>query len=189
MKASDARAALLEAAHHLFYRQGLRATSIEELLEEAGVARQTLYLHFSTKEGLIAEYLSQRDAQWRSNMRNHVSAHAKTPQAQLLTVFDYLAHWFSEPAFHGCAFTNAAIEYADPQHPFHVIAAEHKRQMQTYLEELCRAAQLPTPEALARQLLLLLDGAIVTAQIFPGPRAAIEARQIAALLLQHGGQP
>lgn len=189
IKTSPARAALLRAANTLFYRQGIRATSLEEILEQAGVARQSLYLHFSSKDGLIAEYLRLRDQRWRMRLQNHIDSHALEPRAKILAVFDFLAIWFDDPDFHGCAFSNAAMEYADPQHPFHLIAKAHKQEVQRYLQTLCEAANLHEPEALAAKLLLLLDGAIITEQIAPGAHAAAHAKQIATLLLPQGEQP
>lgn len=182
MKNSPARQALLEAACALFYERGIRATSIDLILEKAGVARQSLYLHFRSKDGLAAEFLKLRDERWRGWMQHHIAA-AATPHEKLLAVFDFLESWFAQPDFHGCAFINTAVEYGSPQHPFHQLAAHHKHLVQQDILNLCREAELQEAETVAGHLTLLMEGAIVTAQVSPDIPAARQARQIAEILI------
>ncbi len=176
------RDALLEAACILFYQRGLHATSVEAILEKAGVARQSLYLHFLSKDGLIAEFLKARDERWRSAMQRHIAA-ASGPREKLLAIFDFLAKWFSEVDFQGCAFINTAMEYSDPQHPFHQLSAHHKALVQQEILSLCHEADLSEAVALAGHIALLIEGAIVTEQITPGGQAARQAQQIAEILI------
>lgn len=182
MKPSPTRDALLEAACALFYRHGIRATSVDAILEKAGVARQSLYLHFASKDGLVAAFLTARDERWCAAMRCHIAT-APDGREKLLAVFDFLAAWFAEPDFHGCAFINTAVEYGDPQHPFHGLAARHKARVRDDLRALCIDAGLADADALAGQLALLIEGAIVTAQVTPGSPAALQAREIARILI------
>jgi AcrR family transcriptional regulator len=182
MKPSPTREALLEAACTLFYQRGIHATSVDAILAKAGVARQSLYLHFSSKDGLIAEFLQVRDERWRGALQRHIAA-AGRPGEKLLAIFDFLEAWFAEPDFHGCAFINTAVEYADPQHPFHQLSAQHKALVLAEIHVLCREAQLREADAMADHLALLMEGAIVTEQVTPGSSAARQARQIAEILI------
>jgi AcrR family transcriptional regulator len=182
MKPSPAREALLEAACTLFYERGIHATSVDAILEKAGVARQSLYLHFASKDGLIAEFLKMRDERWRGAMQRHI-AEAGGPCEKLLAIFDFLGAWFAETDFQGCAFINTAMEYADPQHPFHQLSVRHKALVQENILALCREAGLNEAEALASHIALLMEGAIVTEQVTPGRQAACRARQIAEILI------
>lgn len=184
MKPSPTREALLEAACTLFYRQGIHATSVDAILEKAGVARQSLYLHFTSKDGLIAEFLKLRDERWRGAMQRHIAAAFGDPREKLLAVYDFLAAWFAEPDFHGCAFINTAVEYADPQHPFHQIAVRHKELVRGDIRTLCHEAGIKEAETVAGYLALLMEGAIVTEQVSPGSQVARQARKIAEMLLE-----
>jgi AcrR family transcriptional regulator len=47
------RSAILEAARRLFAKQGYAATAVRPIAEEAGVAVQTLYTTFGSKQGLL----------------------------------------------------------------------------------------------------------------------------------------
>jgi AcrR family transcriptional regulator len=185
---SPTRSALLEAACTLFYQQGIRATSIDAILEKAGVARQSLYLHFRSKDGLIAEFLNLRDQRWRHWLQRHLDQAPPKPEAKLLALFDFLAAWFADADFHGCAFINVAAEYTDPQHPFRTLAARHKELVLDDIRALCAQLPITTADQLALQLALLMEGAIVTEQVTPGNHAAQSAKQIAAILLTHHTQ-
>lgn len=185
---SPARNALLEAACTLFYQQGIRGTSIDAILEKAGVARQSLYLHFGSKDGLVTEFLILRDQRWRARMHQHIDQASPAPRAKLLALFDFLDVWFADPDFHGCAFINTAAEYADPQHPFRALSTRHKELVLQGIRTLCQQMNIAETETLAAQLALLMEGAIVTAQVTPGSNAAQQAKHIADILLTHHTQ-
>jgi AcrR family transcriptional regulator len=56
------REALLQAGYALFADRGLHAVSIDEIIEKAGISKQTFYNHFTDKSALAADiYLSIRD--------------------------------------------------------------------------------------------------------------------------------
>ncbi len=183
MQQSNTRARLLEAACRLFYRDGVHATAVDAILDEAGVARQSLYLHFRSKDGLVGAFLQQRDERWRAWLTDFVESHAAAPRERLLALFDFLRYWFAQPDFHGCAFINIAAEFSDPRHPFRLIAAEHKRLVLAYICDLCTRAELREPESAARQLALLMEGAIATELVTPGSQAADEASRLAVAVL------
>jgi AcrR family transcriptional regulator len=181
------RERLLRAADQLFYTRGIRNVGIDEVILAAGVAKASLYTHFRSKDELIAEYVRQRDARWRSWFREAVSARASAPRERLLAVFDVLAEWLASPGFRGCAFQNASIEMADATHPARATAAANKGAVRSYLGELARESGVADPRALADQLSLVAEGAIVTAVILgPAETAAVarSARATAVVLLR-----
>ena len=185
MRPTPAKDALLEAACSLFYTNGIRGTSVEAILDRAGVARQSLYQHFESKDGLAAAFLKLRDERWCGWMNDFVEQASNDPRERVLAIYDFLEDWFSQPDFSGCAFINTAAEYGNPEHPFHILSSRHKARVLGDIERLCRAAKLPKPKALARQLALLMEGAIVTEQVTQGSGAAAEARGIAEFLLSN----
>lgn len=156
---------LVDAAMRVFYRHGFHGTGLDMVLQEAGVSRMTLYNHFKSKDELILAALHRRDEQFRDAMLTFVEQHAVDPVDRLLAVFDYHKQWFNSRMFFGCMFINASAEFSNPDDPIRRLAAEHKRTVVRYLRDLCRQAQLRDPETLAEHMGLLLEGAIVTAQI------------------------
>ena len=180
---SSLRERILDAASELFYRHGIRAVGVDTLIARSGVAKMSFYKYFASKDALVVAFLTRRDERWRAWLRAAVERRATEPRARLLAVFDTLDEWFRSPEFRGCAFVNAASELADRAHPAYRAVVEHKQRVEAYLRELAHASGVRDPEALARRLLLLMDGAIVTAQIAGTPGAAREARAVAAALI------
>ncbi|HXB87181.1 helix-turn-helix domain-containing protein, partial [Mycobacterium sp.] len=54
---ANARERILSAAGSLFYREGIHATGVERVAEEAGVSKRTMYQLFASKTGLVEAYL------------------------------------------------------------------------------------------------------------------------------------
>ena len=187
MAAASKRDQLIDTALRLFGRDGYHATGIDRILAEAGVARMTLYNQFGSKEELIIAALRRRDADFRTWLRDAVDARAGVPRQRLLALFDVLDAWFkaeaTAPPFFGCTFINAAAEFSDPDDPVHRQAADHKARVCAYVTELAAAAGAADPEMLARDLLLLMDGAMVGAQVTGDQDAALRARALAATVL------
>jgi len=183
---------LVETAVKLFGQNGFHATGIDKILQEAGVARMTLYKHFKSKDELILAALRRRDEQFRTWFKKAIEKTGGTPAQRLLASFDALGEWFAGRAFggipfSGCAFINAAAEFSETGHPVHQVAAEHKRLILEYLRLLASSAGARDPDGLAWSISLLHEGAIVTAQVSGDIHAARGAKDIArTLMLQHG---
>lgn len=181
--ATQARERLLQVAEDLFYREGLRAVGIDRVLAESGVGKASLYRHFASKDDLALAVLRRRDEAWRQWLRDAVEASGAPVAGRPLAVFDALAERFARRDFRGCAFINTMVEVADPDSPLHQAAAEHKRRVIGYLRTLLRDAGYRRSAALAEQLQILVDGAIVTAVREHHPAPARRARAVAAALL------
>lgn len=180
---SSRRDHLVDTAVALFGRHGFHATGIDRVLRESGVAKMTLYKHFRSKDELILAALRRRDERFRNWLVRAVEGRARSPRARLLALFDAVGEWIAGPDFSGCTFINAAAEFADPDHPIHGAAAEHKRLVLGYLRGLAEAAGAAQADVLARQLMLLVEGAIVIAQVSGQAGAAAEARGAAEILI------
>jgi AcrR family transcriptional regulator len=183
---SAKRDALLRTAGELFARQGYRAVGIDTVLAAAGVAKMTLYKHFRSKEELIAALLEQRGGEIAAALSERIAAAPASPGnpgAPILAVFDWLADAVRSPDFHGCLFIKAASEYPDPQDLPRQAAVAFKESCGTLLEGLCRELPAADPEALARQLQLLMEGVLVMAFLRRNPQAATDAREAATKLL------
>lgn len=181
---SNTKALILEAASQLFYRQGIGATNIEDILSVAGVARQSLYTHFGSKDGLVLAFLEKRDMVWRSWCSDYINAFAGSPKEQLLALFDFLAHWFESGQFRGCAFINTAVEFPSPEHPYHAQSKRHLDLVKNMIKQRCEAAQISNAELIATKWLLLMEGAIVMEQLLPKQGAVNLAKSMAIRLME-----
>ncbi|PIG91652.1 TetR/AcrR family transcriptional regulator [Gloeocapsopsis sp. IPPAS B-1203] len=174
---------ILDAALELFYQKGIQHVGVDEIVAHSGVAKMSLYNHFHSKDQLVAEFLRRRDENWRRWFEATVEQYGKTPFERLLAMFDALKDWFEQPNFRGCAFINATVELVNSDHPGYQVALEHKQALYQYILKLTQAAAIKNAESLARQLLLLIEGAIVLALMEKRSDAAGQARAAALALL------
>lgn len=179
---SGAAERILRTASELFYRDGIGATGVDKIVEEAGVAKMTLYKHFGGKDELIASYLRDRDKRWRASLEE-ITDRFDEPTQRLLAVFEAYGQWLISDSLRGCGFVNAAAELADPRHPAYIVAQEHKLGLRDHLVALAAEAGVKQPKVLADQLLLLLEGAAVTAMVWSSPEPLDTARAAAVQLI------
>ena len=174
---------LLHKALEVFYRNGFHATGMDCLVRETGVSKTSMYKHFRTKEDLILAVLRLRDELFRNWLYRRIEDLADTPRDQLIALFDVLAEWFDEPDYRSCMFIKASAEYQNTDHPIHKQSAEHKRILESYFTDLATKAGFSDPVELARQLLLLKEGAIVTAHLGHSDNPARTAKNAALTLI------
>lgn len=158
------RQKLFAGADTLFYEQGVRATSVDAVAEEAGITKVTLYSHFASKDELVAAYLEERDRRWRESLEEVLSAYAD-PKDRLLAVFEAYWEWVAAGDFRGCAFVNCAAEFPDPAHPVRSVIRRHKAGVRGRLRDLAAEAGVEEPDSLAEQLFVVFEGAYVTAAL------------------------
>lgn len=179
---STARERILETAERLFYRDGYHAVGVDTIVAESGVAKMTLYRHFPSKDDLIAAYLERTNEQLLAWMEGLIAPH-DDPRKALKAVFGGVAKLASSPECLGCAFVGAAGEFPEPDHPGHRAAAEHKRAVVGRLSQLAKQAGARDPNALAEELLLIMDGAWSAARVFgPGSHGRRAAAAAEALI-------
>jgi AcrR family transcriptional regulator len=177
------RELILASATELLYQRGLDGAGIAELCAAVGASKETLYRHFGSKDGLIGAVLaarSDRVSQWLT-----AAAHAAGPDpaARLAAIFDALGAWYAQPDFRGCAIVNAATQHhADPARS---VAARHLDRYLALLTDIATGARADDPQLLARQLLMLIEGATVVADHRGGGGStATDAKQAALALLR-----
>lgn len=172
---------VLRSASDLFYRNGIADTGVDTIVEHAGVSKRTLYNNFGSKDELVAAYLRDRDERWRASLVEITNRYEDSKE-RLLATFEAYGEWLVGDDYRGCAFINAASEIADPDHPARTVALSHKKGVQEHLASLAAQAGLQEPETLAEELLLLLEGATVTASMRKSHKSLDTARSTARSL-------
>jgi len=102
-------------------------------------------------------------------------------------LFDAIAQWVASENFNGCMFINASAEYSDPDSAINAICRHHKIQVISYIEELLTESKLNKTSALAKQIAILIDGAIVNAHTCGDKNAPQHAKAVALILLDASG--
>ena len=168
----SARGRLLSAATRLFCKNGINATGIDAIINEAGTAKTTLYKLFGSKTNLVHVVLETEGKLWREWFIGTIESGGGNAQAKLARIFPALKDWFREERFYGCPFINAVGEHDKDLKQFRAIAMKHKKVVLAYIEKLAAEMGAAEPEMLAHQLGLLIDGAIVAAMVSRDPGVA-----------------
>lgn len=179
---------ILGAAGELFYAHGLRGVGMDQVIGQAGVAKSTLYAHFPTKEALVAAYLQATDESWRKQLRTAAEKAGADPAAQLTGLFDALLDAFARHGFFGCPFVSAAVE-APLDSEARAITIAHTRARNSWLAGLAADAGAAEPERLARQIGLLIDGALASGRLLQDPAVVEDARDATRRLIAEHIRP
>jgi len=185
-RAGGARERILDTASRLFYEQGYQATGVNQIVEEAGVAKASFYHHFPAKEALAVAWLDRRHVTWMADFQSAVEAHDE-PEKRLAAVFGFLETWAEEPGYRGCAFLNMTSEFPDAGAPVRERIRQHKSSLRRYLGRL-EADLRGEDGGTARggpgdALYLLAEAAMVESQNFGSTWPIEKARDAAQELL------
>jgi AcrR family transcriptional regulator len=177
----SARDRILAAADELFYEEGIHSVGIDRVIERAGVAKASLYNTFGSKDELVRTYLLSRKAAREAQIARKIAGLA-TPKARLLAIFDVLGDVIADPEFRGCAFQRATAE-APAGGSIRQVCDGSRAWTRSLMVDLGRDAGVVDPQALAQQLLLLYDGALMGARLDRDPSTATAARTVAEGLI------
>jgi AcrR family transcriptional regulator len=178
---TSARQRLLAAAGELFYENGINTVGIDRIIEHAGVAKASLYDCFGSKEELVRAYLQERSEARRARLNERLARY-DDPVDQILAVFDLLAELSAQPDYRGCAFARASAD-ASASDKVKSAVSESRTFILEKFTDLCRLAGAADPDLLAKQLVLLYDGATTSAYLDGNRDAAATARALAVQVL------
>jgi AcrR family transcriptional regulator len=175
---------IMQVARELFYRQGIRAIGVDEIVRTAGVTKPSLYRSFASKDELAACYLKQYDREFWGRFDEAVAAHPGDPRAQIVAFLTRVGKRTQKPGYRGCGMTNAAVEYPDHEHPARVVSEDNKKELRRRLRAMARAMGAGDAETLGDGLLLLIEGAYISGQLFGKGGPAKSVARNADLLIE-----
>ena len=165
---SETRQKIIDTASELFYRKGYNLTGINEIIEESGIAKATLYSHFKSKEELLLAYLDAKDA----GLLESISAFCESRPIgddRLLAVLEFLVSFFNEEGFNGCWCIRTIAEVPMEHTVIRNRIRKNKDTFRTFLKTLVanNKPDLNTTqqEALANRLYLLYEGALTESHL------------------------
>jgi AcrR family transcriptional regulator len=173
---------IVETAYDLFSRRGIRDVGVDELIEQAGVAKATFYRHFPSKDDLVIAFLDRREERWTREWIEEARKRGATPEESLLAIFDLFDEWFRESDFEGGAFMRTLLEMGR-QHPAGQASVRHLKNMRGMVRQLAEEAGLRDPGAFALSWHILIQGSIVVAAE-GDVEAAARAKNMARLLIE-----
>jgi AcrR family transcriptional regulator len=152
------------SARELFYREGIRAVGVDEIVTRAGVTKPSLYRAFPSKDDLAAAYLSDYDREFWPRFEKPGGKNQPDARAQVLAYIRELANRAVKDGYRGCGLSNAAVEYPGHTHPARLVAETHKKALRQRLRELAAEMGAREPRMLGDALMLLIEGVYVTGQ-------------------------
>jgi AcrR family transcriptional regulator len=180
---------ILIAAEELFYGEGLRSVSVDEIAAKAGITKKTLYYHFRSKDELIAAYLDARNRPTLERFQQWAGDEG-TVAERLQRMFRRLGRCAKSPTWKGCGFVRATGELANiPGHPAIRIARAHKASFEKWLSEGLAAEGHRDCNDLARGLMVIIDGAVMQMLLHRDPTYARAASRAACALLNSDRAP
>lgn len=176
----SSRDRLLDAAAELTYRDGV-GIGVEALCRAAGVSKRSLYQLFESKDELLAASLRERAAAFAAGLLP-AADDGRSPRERILHVFERVEAQSAEPGFQGCRYLAVQIELKDRDHPASRVARRVKANLEDFFRSEAGRGGADDPDLLARQLILVFDGASARAGIGADRLAGLVAPTVAALL-------
>ncbi|HEX7855658.1 MAG TPA: TetR/AcrR family transcriptional regulator [Sphingobium sp.] len=166
---------IFDTAKDLFYKRGVRAVGVDEIVCEAGVTKPSLYRAYKSKDDLVAACLQENAIEAREAIQAAIDAAGPCPRDRLRALISYYSDKISCPEFRGCLISNVAIELPEPGHPGRGIVQDCKTEFRAIVGDLTRDLCVCDPDALADGLVLVIEGAMATHHVFgsQGPALAL----------------
>jgi TetR/AcrR family transcriptional regulator, transcriptional repressor for nem operon len=179
----------LDKALELFWERGYEATSMADLVAHLGIARASIYGTFGGKRELYLKALERYLA--RHDVVGPLSQPGPVLPALRALLDAYVAECLADESRRGCMVVNTAVEFASRDAAVTAKVAASWAGLETAMAAaLVRArAQGEIPEgkdpyALARFLLVLLQGVRVLGRADPDPRRLRDAVDQAMVAVQ-----
>ncbi|WP_034060853.1 TetR/AcrR family transcriptional regulator [Lacinutrix jangbogonensis] len=167
MKKQGVRERIIETASRLFYFNGYNQTGINQIIDEAGVAKASLYQHFRSKEAIAVEYLVRRHTMWMAKLNTYVGE-CETPEDKITGTFDYLTEWLTEVDFRGCGWQNIIVDLPKDHNKIKDQAVYHKNELRNWIHNTLKVSDnfsASEAEDIGDEVLILIEGAIILSQI------------------------
>lgn len=166
---------ILTTASRLFREQGYNSTGINQIIEEAKVAKGSFYYNFKSKEDLCIAFLNQRHDYWFEALRSFVESRS---EQGILSSFLFLMHMNEQENFQGCSFLNILSEIPPENTRILDVLQAHKNDVRMYLADLLEDKEQ------ADHVYLLFEGAIIESQLFKQQWPVLRAKSIVESIIK-----
>ncbi len=167
MKNLGVKERIIKTSSELFYSQGYNHTGINQIIEEAKVAKASMYQYFRSKEDIAVAYLKGRHIMWMGNLQQYI-ADKKSSKEKILAAFDYLRDWLVEVNFRGCGFQNIICDLPEDHYKIKDQVQLHKNELREMVHGLLTEANKYSETQIAElgdEIIVLIEGAIILSQI------------------------
>jgi AcrR family transcriptional regulator len=163
--AFDLRDRILGTASALFYERGVRAVGVDLVVQEAAVAKTSLYRYFPTKDDLIVAFLEREDLEFWAQWDSVAARFTDDPAAELEAHMRWIGERLARANYRGCPQINVAAEFAEQDHPARQVSQRHMQALRGRLQSIAKRLNVSRPKPLAAQLAVLVNGAFVSSAL------------------------
>lgn len=180
---SEVRDRILNTACALFYEHGTRAVGVDLVVQQAAVAKTSLYRYFPTKDDLIVAFLEREDVEFWAHWDSVAAKHPNNPATELDAHMRWIGERLARSNYRGCPQINVAAEFAEQNHPARQVSLRHMQALKNRLLKIAKRLQVPRPTQLAAQLAVLVNGAFVSSDLLDSAEATVVLRGAVTALL------
>ncbi|SHL67477.1 TetR/AcrR family transcriptional regulator [Flavobacterium saccharophilum] len=166
---------ILEKTAVLFHQQGYSATGINQIIEEAKVAKASFYQHFKSKEDLCVAFLNERHSYWFDQLEEFTAGEKET-KIKLVASFDFLIFMNEKENFRGCSFLNILSEIPSDNVKILNVLQNHKHDLRVYFQNIIK------DKLLSDHVYLLFESCIIESQLFKSNQFIEQSKKIIQIL-------
>jgi AcrR family transcriptional regulator len=162
------REQIVATADRLFYAQGYNLTGINQIIDEAGVAKASLYYHFPSKEDLCVAYLQRRSEKWSAKLEKYLKG-ITDPRECIIKCFECRSEYLLENNCSGCSYIRIIAEMPQRSEKINQQAILNKEKQRRFFIEKVKELKKPfgvSTNDLANTIFLLFDGATMQCQVY-----------------------
>ncbi len=137
MAKTETRNHIIRTAADLFYENGINQTGINEVIKQSGIAKATLYAHFSSKDELIKAYISYKDKELMIAISEFL-APLPSGKKKLLGVLEFVKEFYHGGSFNGCWCVRSMAEIPVSNTAMRKYISDSKRKFLDYLIDLVK---------------------------------------------------
>jgi AcrR family transcriptional regulator len=179
MRKNAIRQDVVDTASRLFYKQGYANTGINQIIEESGVVKSSLYASFRSKEDILMAYLEASGAETDKALKD-ASEKFENPKDRVLAVFDYLIELVQQKEYYGCNFLNIVSEVPKDAERVRNQIRKQKNGVRNLFAGILQPIH---KEDLADEIYTLFEGALIANKVHDEVWPVMSARKIAERLL------
>jgi TetR/AcrR family transcriptional regulator, transcriptional repressor for nem operon len=177
------RTKLLDAAQELILHAGFGGTSVDKVIEKAGVTKGTFFYHFDSKADLakaLIDRFSCKDIELLEDALRRAEKATKDPLRQVLAVVDYFIELFADldHLYPGCLFASYVYEAQLFDAPTMETVADFAYQWRRRLAPKLREAMKLHPpkrdfdaDEVADGLTVVFEGSMILSKLVKDPKA------------------
>ncbi len=173
MEWTNTQEKILKAARGLFLAKGYPTTTVDEIVEKAGVSKGSFYHAFPSKEEMGLVLLEWYQLGGEARFLDGPFAQIKDPRKRMFAYIDHIEEISKDMWGHGCLFGNLGLELAETSPKIRKKISQLFDKIIRRLEPIFEPAGVnkgtkghPSAKELAEQFLVIMEGTILLARVY-----------------------